>query len=403
MTEFTPEGRIASVQFTGTRSELFGLLFRGYLLMLPTIGIYRFWMVTWKRRFYWHHTVIDGDPLEYTGHAFQLLIGFLFALAFFLPIYLGFFYLSTQTQEIALVGYTVVAVVLWYLTGYAIYRARDFRLSRTLWRGIRFDQKGNAWGYATRRFAWSVLMIVTLGLVYPFMVGNLFRYRYTHTWYGDRQFGFTGSWKTVAGPYYLVYFGVAILSAITVAFAATSGAGGSAISEPGIGALGLLTALALFVGIYYYRSRVTSRMFSSIRIGDAAVTVKVRARSMIGQLLLYVLALTGAGLLFLTIGAMLAGSILTTAIADGEFNAANLGILFQSSWVSVAILILGYLVVIGTMALLGEVILGYGYWMLVARGAIITNVDSLRTVRATAEDLSLHGEGLADALNVGAY
>ena len=40
---------------------------------------------------------------------------------------------------------------------------------------------------------------------------------------------------------------------------------------------------------------------------------------------------------------------------------------------------------------------------LVARGAIITNADSLMTVRATAEDHTLHGEGLADALNVGAY
>ena len=44
MTELSPQGRMASVQFTGTRGELFGILFRGYLLMLPTIGIYRFWM-----------------------------------------------------------------------------------------------------------------------------------------------------------------------------------------------------------------------------------------------------------------------------------------------------------------------------------------------------------------------
>ena len=52
---------------------------------------------------------------------------------------------------------------------------------------------------------------------------------------------------------------------------------------------------------------------------------------------------------------------------------------------------------------MGEVFLGYGYWMLVARGATISNIDSLRTVRATGEDRALAGEGLADALNVGAY
>jgi hypothetical protein len=38
-----------------------------------------------------------------------------------------------------------------------------------------------------------------------------------------------------------------------------------------------------------------------------------------------------------------------------------------------------------------------------ARGATITSPDSLRTVRSTAEDRALIGQGLADALNVGAY
>lgn len=407
MTDFVPEGRMAAVQFTGTRGELFGILVRGYALMLPTIGIYRFWMVTWKRRFYWHNTVIDGEPLEYTGNAVQLLIGFLFALAFFLPIYIAFFYLSTQSSEIALIGYSAVAVVLWFLTGYAIYRARDFRLSRTLWRGIRFDQKGSAWGYATRRFGWSVLMILTLGLVYPFMVGHLFRYRYLNSWYGDRQFGFTGSWRNVAGPFYLVYFGVALLALITFGYLFGNNAftfvDGAYIPRAEVWLMGLVTGIALFVGIYYYRSRVTSRMFSSIRIGDAGVAVRVRARSMIGQLFLYVLALTGAGFGFMVIGAMLMTSIMTTAMADGQFNAADFGGMIQTSWVAIGTLILGYLAVLATIALLGEVILGYGYWMLVARGAVITNVDSLMTVRATAEDLALHGEGLADALNVGAY
>lgn len=64
--------------------------------MLPTIGLYRFWQATWKRRFYWQNTVIDGEPLEYTGTATQLLLGFFFALAFFLPIYVAFFVLRRR-------------------------------------------------------------------------------------------------------------------------------------------------------------------------------------------------------------------------------------------------------------------------------------------------------------------
>src|SRR5690606_14693174 len=142
----------------------------------------------WKRRFYWQTTLIDGEPIEYTGTASQLLLGFFFALAFFLPIYIALFVLSMQDAGFVLLGYAAIAALVWFLMGYAIYRARDFRLSRTLWRGIRFDLKGSALGYAFRRFVWSIVNVVTLGLAYPWMAASLWRYRWRHTWYGDRKF-----------------------------------------------------------------------------------------------------------------------------------------------------------------------------------------------------------------------
>lgn len=181
------EEQPVAVKFTGTRREMGGLLLRGYGLLLPTIGLYRFWLTTWKRRFYWAHTEIDGDALEYTGNASQLLLGFLMAVSVFVPLYGLFFYLSTLSQEAALLGYGGVAVLVWFLMGYATYRARDFRLSRTLWRGIRFDQAGSAWNYAFRRFFWSLLVVATAGLAYPFMAATLWGYRYRNSWFGDRQ------------------------------------------------------------------------------------------------------------------------------------------------------------------------------------------------------------------------
>jgi hypothetical protein len=53
--------------------------------------------------------------------------------------------------------------------------------------------------------------------------------------------------------------------------------------------------------------------------------------------------------------------------------------------------------------LLFEIILALGWWKLLARSASIANPDSLHAVRATPEDRALIGQGLADALNVGAY
>ena len=104
MAEASEAARVGRVEFTGSRHELFLILIRGYALMLPTIGLYRFWPATWKRRFYWQNTVIDGEPLEYTGTATQLLAGFFFALAFFLPIYIALFVLSMQESSLIVLG-----------------------------------------------------------------------------------------------------------------------------------------------------------------------------------------------------------------------------------------------------------------------------------------------------------
>ena len=76
---------------------------------------------------------------------------------------------------------------------------------------------------------------------------------------------------------------------------------------------------------------------------------------------------------------------------------------FQSGALNVAGLILLYLIVLGVLGMLWEVILGFGWWRILARGTTISNPDSLRSVKATDEDRALIGQGLADALNVGAY
>jgi uncharacterized membrane protein YjgN (DUF898 family) len=395
------------VQFSGTRGELFGRLLRGYLLMLPTLGLYRFWLTTTKRRFYWQNTEIGGDRLEYTGSALQLLLGFMFALGVFLPIYIVFFYLSFQSSAIAGLGYGGAALLLWFLSGYAIYRGRDFRLSRTLWRGIRFDQKGSALGYATRRFFWSLLVLVTVGLAFPFMAANLWRYRYKHTWFGDRQFTFTGSWKTIAWPFYRVWIVMAVSIGVAIwGIVANAGAFAVASNRQAVMAAGLAASmgpLLIFVmGVlcfFYYRSREATRMFSQVKLGEASLVVRVKARSLFGQYLLYCLCLVAALIVMGLIGFVVAQAVLPNPTIEG-FSAARLA---RAGWMGVALGAGGYLATVSAFTLLGEVFIDCGFWMLVSRGATITNLESLDGVGATAEDTSLAGEGLADALNVGSF
>lgn len=408
MSDTSAQARVGRVEFTGARFELFLIVIRGYALMLPTLGLYRFWQATWKRRFYWQNTVIDGEPLEYTGTANQLLLGFFFALAFFLPIYIALFVLSMQEAGIVVAGYAAIGAIVWFLMGYAIYRARDFRLSRTLWRGIRFDVRGNAWAYALRRFLWSALMLVSVGLVYPWMASSLWKYRWRNTWFGDRKFDIAGNWRAFA-PY---YYGAYVLN--VVAILATLGWIGSTgdffmfdgyVPVPGpLGSLACIGCVFLLaLSFAWYRTRSASRMLSTITLGEARLAVRVSTGALFGQFIAYVVSVAALlALLGLTL-AIVVASVYALASASGGTGDAAIGSLFQSSATNVALLIVAYLVVLGAFGLLAELILAYGWWRLLARSATISNPDSLKTVRAAIEDRSLIGQGLADALNVGAY
>ncbi len=181
----TPPRRCpGSVAFSGERGEFRRLVTRGALLELITVGFYRFWLATDIRRHLWSHTSVDGDAFEYTGRAKELLIGFLFALAIIVPIYLAYFLVGLEAERFkAFASFPLIAF--FYLFGqFAIYRARRYRLTRTVWRGVRFWMTGSGWAYAARAALWALLMPLTLGLILPWREAALERYkmRHSHLW-----------------------------------------------------------------------------------------------------------------------------------------------------------------------------------------------------------------------------
>src|ERR1700720_2227371 len=155
------------MSFSGDRAEFRQLVERGAGLELITVGFYRFWLATDIRRHLWSNTHIDGDAPEYTGRGKELLIGFLFALAIIVPVYLAYFVASLQAERIkAFASFPLLAF--FYLFGqFAIYRARRYRLTRTVWRGVRFWMDGSGWSYAAQAALWAVLVGLTLGLLLP--------------------------------------------------------------------------------------------------------------------------------------------------------------------------------------------------------------------------------------------
>src|ERR1700729_833717 len=180
------------VAFTGDRGEFRRLVTRGAGLELITVGFYRFWLATDIRRHLWSNTIIDGDAAEYTGRARELLIGFLFALAILVPIYLAYFLVGLEVERFKAFA-SIPLFLFFYLFGqFASYRARRYRLTRTVWRGVRFWMDGSGWAYAARAALWGLLMMLTLGLALPWREAALERYKMRHSWYGDLEGSFAG-------------------------------------------------------------------------------------------------------------------------------------------------------------------------------------------------------------------
>ena len=187
-----PPALPGSVSFSGKRGDFRALVTRGALLELVTVGFYRFWLTTDIRRHLWSDTAVDDDAFEYTGRGKELLIGFLFALAIIVPVYLAYFLISVEAARFkAFASFPLLAF--FYLFGqFAIYRARRYRLTRTVWRGVRFWMTGSGWAYAAYAALWGALVGLTLGLMLPWREASLERYKMRHTYYGDLQGSFEG-------------------------------------------------------------------------------------------------------------------------------------------------------------------------------------------------------------------
>ena len=398
--------RSVKVQFVARRRPFLGLLLGGLVMMVPTLGIYRFWLATRKRQFYWGHTDIDGDPLEYTGTAAQLLVGFLMAVLIFLPIYVGLFYVTVRLPDFSPYAYLTLVPLFYFLMGYAAYRARRFRLSRTLWRGIRFQQSGNAWVYAIKRFLWTLLTIVTLGLTYPLMAKSLWTYRISNTWFGDRRFSFSGKVGTIAWPFYGTYLLLVVLVAASAWQIVLLG-NVSEVPEMVVAAMAFPSMLILgvgYLGWLFVSTRIDSRYWSSVSVGAAQLKVRISAFAISMQQLVYALLLTLFSVVYWLFALVLFGGMSAGLDAmGGASSAEDMAKLMHMGSSTFFTLIALYLVFLGLWGALSEMVLGFGYWKIAARGTAIENVDALASVRAAGVESPLAGEGLADALNVGAY
>lgn len=390
--------------FDGPRGRLLRLLIRNLLLNALTLGFFRFWAKTHLRRYFWRHTKLLGEPLEYTGTGGELFIGFLIVMAVLVPLLAGASLLQLLVPHFAV--QFLVPAVLFALTPLAVYRMWRYRFTRTLWRGVRFGLDGSSLRYTGLWLGYGALTVATLGLATPWRRIVTTRYLIDHA-----RFGVTGlSLEVRGGRMFLPWLVVtALLAAVLAVLAATNASTAvelaamfrdafeesKAVSGPEVGeALGRLRLWPLLLLVLpvlayaRYRAVEFRYLLDNVRVGETGLRSGLRtgffvAVHVLGWTLVLAVMFGLPGLFFYAI----AFSDLTRDAFPGAF------IGFIVLW-ALLLLVLGsvYILVVHVTVLAH-----------VCRTLAVENPAALDdTVQSSAAPLR-RGEGLADALDVGGF
>ncbi len=399
------------VRFVGQVRPFWRLLGRGAVMLMFTLGIYRFWLTTDIRRYLWSNTELAGESFEYIGTARELLLGFLIAVAILVPLYAGFFLLALAIGPGGQLSSAIALLALTLLGQYAVYRARRYRLSRTIYRGVRFHQTGSAWRYAVCALAWWTVVVLSLGLAYPFAQSRLERFKMGHTFFGNLPGRFEGSGLHLLVRGFLLWlfaivpFTAGLLATILAvdwdALAAAAGGddGSSWLETSGLagavvyaGLTGTWLLLSLAILYPIFQAVVLRWWASGLRFGDVAVASRLRTAQVFGvyaRFLWYAFLFT-----LVAIAVVVAGALALPALT-GEIDSMPKEIITTGAGLAAYVAVaLGYSAIYqGTVKL--------GLWRCVLETLDVANLAALEQVSAAGKADSPIGEGLADALSVG--
>lgn len=242
-------------EFHGNAPDYFRIWIVNLALSIVTLGIYSAWATVRTRRYFYANIQVVGSPFEYTAKPLPILLGRLVAFLLFA----GYIFIGRIRPQYQLIA----AVVVWLVIPWLIVRGLAFRARYTSWRGLNFRFQSDLPGaYLWYLFAY-VLVVPTLGLMYPYIKAKQQCWLVEHHRYGTAAFSF----KPKFGPYYGMFFGLILvligwMLVMGIAFGLLGIAAGlgHTAGAPKVPRLLLVLAMAAFylpayLGIYTY-SRV---------------------------------------------------------------------------------------------------------------------------------------------------
>lgn len=387
---------VLPVEYVGRKGALFRLALASSVLTVLTLGIYRFWMKTRLRRYYWSAIRPGGLPLEYVGEPIEKLLGFLIAvviLAFYIGIVnLILMFLSFSLLQGNFAAYALSLVGVIPVGFYARYRARRYILARSRWRGLRFGLAPGAWGYAGRALLHWSITILSLGLLWPRMTFMLEKYRTDRTFFGTEQFNQGGRWQMLY-PVFLPFVAGLVILGLALAL----WAGGLLVPSILAGLAGVTTTV---LGLLHYKVQSFRLLSNSKTLGGVGFSSNPRTWRVIGIYTFgnLVVGICMAGLAFMLFASLggIAGGIVG---GFGELEQMAAGI---PVWIGTALALISYFAFFVSWGVLQQVFVTLPLARHYVETLKITSAEGLPSVRQRDRDEFTEAEGFADALDLGA-
>ncbi|HET6493721.1 MAG TPA: YjgN family protein [Burkholderiales bacterium] len=266
------------VSFTGTAGEYFRIWIVNLCLTILTLGIYSAWAKVRRKRYFYAHTLIDGDNFEYCASPIAILKGRLIAGGAIVLFY-GLGYFAPSYQWTVLVA--AVFVVPWLLV-----RSLAFNAYNTAYRNIRLHFHGTYGACLKLIIGYGLLVIVTLGIGYPYLKTRMLEFMCRNHCYGKTQFEVADLKPPLFRAYsYAIGMGILgliALFAIGAGVAMLSGAGRGVSALPrGFDVFIMILTYAGYLLIFaYLRARVANAVFNNLVLGPVQFECSLRARDM---------------------------------------------------------------------------------------------------------------------------
>jgi len=331
-----------------------------------------------------------------------LLLGFLFAMAILAPIYLAYFFVGLEVENFKTFASTPLFLFFYLFGQFAIYRARRYRLTRTVWRGVRFWMSGSGWLYAMKSALWGLLVIFTLGLALPWREAALERYKMGHSYYGDLQGSFEGrGWdffKRAWGIWLFAAIALSILS-FTLPLSRFFPALVPLVKIIPFASLLFFLSMPFLYGLF--KAMEWRWWLSGIRFGEARFKSDLLTGALVGlywKVIGWFLLISVIFVVYLLLCAASVAGI-NQAPMDKMFTPANL----QGSIPMLAFAVIGYLALVLMLNVVLRVYLLRDVWVRVISSTSIYHIEALSAVAAEGEMANALGEGFADGLDVAGF